>query len=442
MDDRRRDIALFRYSLIREAADPQLTHAERGELVRGLAARDHIGPDGQRVRVSRATLDRWIRAWRDGGFHALVPDPRVGVPTTPEHILDVAVALKHEEPRRTAAHITEVLATQGWSVHPRTVQRHFARLGLNRRPSPAGRRVWSRFEKERPNELWTGDAMHGRFLIRNRKPVLFAFIDDHSRLVPGWRWGLVEDTVRLEAAFRRGLESRGVPEGVYVDNGSPFVSRQLERACASLRIRLIHSTPGEPAGRGKIERFFRTVRDQFEIEVAVAGIDDLAELNRLFGGWLEHVYHRRLHSETGMSPLQRFEAVGAVAIPTAAELHEAFLWSERRQVTKVATISLHGNVFEVDAALVGRRVEVVFDPFDLTTVEIRYEGRAMGPGVVHRVARHAHPQARPEEPPEPVAPTGIDYLRVVADAHETRTRRHISYADMPEGEHDNNEENQ
>jgi putative transposase len=111
--DHRQAIALFRYALIREAADPALSPRERGELVRALAERDHAGPGGGRVRVSRPTLDRWIRAWRAGGFPALVPDPRVGVPRTPAEVLELAAALKREAPGRTAAQIAVILAEVG-----------------------------------------------------------------------------------------------------------------------------------------------------------------------------------------------------------------------------------------------------------------------------------------------------------------------------------------
>ena len=183
-----------------------------------------------------------------------------------------------------------------------------------------------------------------------------------------------------------------------------------------LGIRLVHSRPGRPEGRGKIERFFRTVRDQFLVEVDARGVADLVELNRLFAAWVETAYHRRVHSETGATPLDRFVAGGPFAIPTPAQLHEAFLWSEPRTVTKTATVSLHGNTFEVDAALVARRVECVFDPFDLTTIEVRFAGRAMGPDVARIIGRHTHPMARPDTVPAP-ATTGIDYLGLLSDRH-------------------------
>jgi putative transposase len=244
-DDHRQAVALFRYSLIREAADPALSKHQRGALVRALAGRDHLGPDGTRVRVSRNTLDRWIRAWRAGGFSALVPDPRLGVPLTPAELLELAATLKQEAPKRTAAQIAKILAeTRGHSPHPRTLQRHFARVGLNHAAGQAPR-AFGRFEAAAPNDLWTGDALHGPS-VAGRKTYLFGIIDDHSRALVGYRWTTSEDTLRLEAALRAALSARGVPKMLYVDNGSPFVSRQLERACAVLGIRLVHSRPGQP----------------------------------------------------------------------------------------------------------------------------------------------------------------------------------------------------
>jgi putative transposase len=430
MNDRQRAIALFRYSLIREAADPVLTKRERGELVRDVAGRDHTGPDGRRVRVARNTVDRWIRAYRAGGFDALIPKRRDGIPVTPAAQLELAVRLKREVPKRTAAQVAEIIrATEASGPSARTLQRHFSRAGLNTRPDGAAPRVFGRFEAEAPNDLWTGDALHGP-AVAGRKTYLFAFIDDHSRALVGYRWGLSEDTVRLEAALRAALAARGLPRAIYVDNGSAFVSAQLLRAMASLGIRLVHSRPHRPQGRGKIERFFATVRIQFLVEAEARGVADLAELNRLFAAWVETIYHRRVHGETRQAPLERFAAGPRPALPTAEALHEAFLWSETRTVTKTATISLHGNSFEVDAALAGHRVEVIFDPFALDTVEIRYQGRPMGPGVPHRIRRHSHPNARPDTQPAPPPATGIDYLGLVAARHDAELAKAINYSQL------------
>ncbi len=119
---------VFRYMLIREAADPALGSRQRGAMVRGIAAREHADPSGRPVRVTRWTLDVWIRAWRQGGFDALVPSPRQSQPRTPPEVMELAVALKKENPARTAAQVQRILRAQsGWAPDERTIQRMFNR---------------------------------------------------------------------------------------------------------------------------------------------------------------------------------------------------------------------------------------------------------------------------------------------------------------------------
>jgi putative transposase len=215
--ERARQIGLFRYMLIREAADATLTGRQRGALVRQLAAGPHTDPDGRVVRITRWTLDRWILKYREGGFDALVPSPRQSQPRTPPEIFELASALKKENPSRSAAQVRRILAAQlGWAPDETTLQRMFVRTGLTALRAPAEPAVFGRFEAGRPNEIWTGDALHGP-RISGRKTYLFAFIDDHSRAIAGHRWGFAEDTVRLAAALRPALAARGVPEYVYVD---------------------------------------------------------------------------------------------------------------------------------------------------------------------------------------------------------------------------------
>ena len=433
--ERARAAGLFRYMLIREAADPALTTRQRGAMVREIAAREHCGPSGEPVRLTRWTLDKWIRDWRRGGFDALVPAPRQAQPRTPPEVIELAAALKKENPARTAAQVRRILKAQaGWAPDERTIQRMFHREGLTALTAPgAAPQAFGRFEADRPNEIWTGDALHA-IQVAGRKTYLFAFLDDHSRAVMAARFGFAEDTVRLAAALRPALASRGVPGHVYVDNGSAFVDAWLLRACARLGIKLVHSTPGRPQGRGKIERFFRTVRGQFLAELTedrAAEISDLAELNRLFTAWTETVYHVREHSETGQPPLARWEAGGPFPVPVAGDLADAFRWAEWRTVTKTATVSLHGNRYQVDPVLTGRRVELVFDPFDLTVLSVRSGGKDAGTATPHHITRHSHPKARPEDPgsgDDAPRATGIDYLALLGEQHDRQASSRVNYS--------------
>jgi putative transposase len=445
--ERAREIALFRYSLVQELVSPGLTAAERGRRARLMAAVEHPGPGGAQVRVSYQTIGRWKRAYLRGGFEALVPVPRQATPRTPEEVLELAAALRRENPARTAAQVQRILrATSGWSPSDRTLQRLFVRLELDRAAGSDGPQpAFGRFEASRPNELWTGDALHGP-AVGGRKAYLFAFIDDHSRAVMGARWAFHEDVVRLAAALRPALAARGVPESAYVDNGSAFVDAWLLRACAVLGIRLVHSRPGKPQGRGKIERFFRTVRGQFLVELAGREIGDgspasgIAELNRLFGAWLAASYHNAVHSETGQPPLARWAAgiPAPLPLPTPEQLREAFLWSERRAVKKTATVSLHGNLYQVDPSLVGLTVELVFDPFDLTSIQVRRKGKPAGTAVPFVIGRHRHAKTRSadQEPRQEPEPTGIDYLRILDQVHGRDLAAQINYAALIGDNHD------
>ncbi len=438
--ERARETGLFRYSLVQELTEAGLSQSERGWRAREMAGRVHEGPGGRRVTVSYATLTRWRRAYEEGGFDALVPSPRQPSPRTPEEVLALAEALKREKPRRTAAQVRRILrVTSGWAPSDRTLQRLFERLELNGPPpgEQEEERAFGRFECSRPNEMWTGDTLHGP-VIGGAKSYLFAFIDDHSRAVMGARWAHHDDVVRMAAAFRPALQARGVPKAVYLDNGSAFVDAWLLRGCAVLGIRLIHSRPGKPEGRGKIERFFRTVRDQFLVEISdESPPGDLAEMNRLFRAWTETAYHQAVHSETGETPAARWGKATPQerAVPEPSLLREAFLWSERRKADKTALVSLHGNTYQVDAWLAGRAVELVFDPFDLDRVEVRLAGKPAGTAVPFTVSRHRHPKTRtPEAGPraEP-APTGIGYLAALGDGHDAALRDQVSYRSLITG---------
>jgi len=436
-EDWREREALFRYGLIREAASERLSPRERGPLVRALAGRPVEHPSGELRAPARTTLDDWIRAYRRGGFEALKPAERCPGPRTPAPLLEQAAALRRERPARTGTQIAEILRRLHGEVAPsaRTVERYLRRQGLSRARLEGRERAYGRFEASAPNELWVADVLHGP-LLGGRRAYLFCVLDDHSRFVVAARFQWAETTLALEGVLRTAFLALGLPDSLYVDNGSPFASRQLQRICAVLGIRLVHSAPGRPQGRGKLERFFRTVRERFLVELAGRELASLEELNRLFQAWLQQAYHGRVHSETKQTPLERYSS----RVPRRADagddpelLRQAFLWQEQRTVSKTATVSLQGNRYEVDAALVGCRVELLYDPFDLARIEVRYQGRPFGLAVPHTIGRHAHPAAG-REPAEaerrPAPTTGIDYLRLLEQEHEQQLRRRIAYREL------------
>jgi putative transposase len=233
----------------------------------------------------------------------------------------------------------------------------------------------------------------------------------------------------MQAALHDAVKTHGCPQKLYCDNGSAYASGQLAWSAAVLDIRLVHSRPGKPQGRGKIERWNRTVRDQFLVEIeAAGGVCSLDDLNRLFTAWLHQLYHRSVHSETGATPAERYHAEGRTPAPRpdSGLLRRAFLWREQRRVTATATVSLHGNRYQVDAGLVGRVVDLLFTPFDLTVIDVEYQGRAMGRAVPHTIGRHVHPAVKPGVA-APVEATGIDYLHLLEQAHQADVGQAINY---------------
>ncbi len=459
--EHRDEIALFRYQIVRAAADPSLSTRQRGPLVRALAGMEHPWPYGGTRRYSRETLDRWIKAWKREGFDGLKPEERFQGPVTDARVLLLAETLKRERPNRTAAQVKRIITeTLGVAPSETTLLRHFRAKNIS---TGVPAMATGRFETDQSNEIWVGDALHGP-RIGGRKTYLFAFLDDHSRMVTAARWAYAEDSVRLSAVLRPALQTHGIPAVAYLDNGSAFVDKALGRICARLGIRLTHSAPYRPQGRGKIERFFRTVTGQFLGEITItdqpmipgttpaetgsasgSAVASLEELNTLFTAWVNMVYHHSVHSTTGQTPLARWEASWEHRTPTRKpleEIREAFLWSETRQVTKTATLSLHSNTYQVDPVLAGTRVEVVYDPFDLgadITVN-SHLGVPAGVGTALEIHRHVHPKAvnatKDADTAAVKVTSGINYLDLIATRHtESLTGTPISFADIQDMTH-------
>ncbi|HTE68399.1 MAG TPA: DDE-type integrase/transposase/recombinase [Actinomycetes bacterium] len=428
-------VALLRYRLIAEAANPRLPAAERGRLVRALAARAHEHPDGSIRSYSRGTLDRWISAYQAGGLEALRPVKRADAGVVRRHpeLLAEAAALRAERPARSAAHIADILrARHGITVSERTIRAHLARKGLDRaalRAEPA--HAFGRYEAERPNERWIGDVLVGPFVPHPRvagsqRAKLFLLVDDHSRLLIHGRWVTEENTRAGQEVLRAAIVRRGLPEVLYVDNGAPYANQALERCCAVLGIRLVHSQPHRPQGRGKQERLNRVIRERFLLEAEAAGIASLDELNDRFAAWAEQVLNTRVHAETGQPPIARFLAGGPPRAADPVLLVEAFRWSATRVVAKTATVSLAGNRYQVDPSLIGCRVELRYDPEDLSQLTVYVEGAAAGIATPLVVGRHTHPAVPQAARPAPT-PTGIDYLGLVLAAHEEQTVGQLAY---------------
>ncbi len=296
-------------------------------------------------------MDRWIRAYRDGGLSSLRPQPRSdqGLIRKFPEFLEEACQLRRELPVRSAEQISRILlARHGVHISPRTLRGVLRRRGLDRLRLTSERKVYGRFEAEPRNHRRVGDVLVGPFVPhprreKSRRAYLFLLVDDYSRLLVYGRWMTEENTRAGQDVFRQAILRRGLPEVIYLDNGAPFANAAIERTCAVLGIRLVHSKPYSPQGRGKLERLNRFIRERFLAEAEHAGIESFGQLNDRFQAWAEYDCNTRLHAETKQTPIDRFLATGPPREVDLELLHDAFRWSDTRMVSRTAEVRLLGN---------------------------------------------------------------------------------------------------
>jgi putative transposase len=419
--ERNTEIALFRYGLISALLFDPLAAGQLEQALRAIAAKSYAIPYSNRTRVSVSSLRRYLQLYNQSGFEALRPGERSdkGVPRAfPAEVLEQAIALREEQPARTTSTLVDILKRDDRlklerPLNPHTLTSQLRRRGKTRRLLSQSSRTYQRFEREHTNSLWQGDMMVGPWLPdpyapgKKRRAYLFCYLDDHSRLIPYGEFFFDESLPRMERVLKVGILRRGVPEALYVDNGRVYASNQFGVACAALHIRRIHAAPYSPEGKGKQERFFETVRLQFMPEVEHSEVAILAELNESF-------CHCRIHSETGQTPLARYQAGLEQVRPADPEvLRKAFLWREFRQVRKNATLDLQGNTYQVDPSLSGRKLELRFDPFDLSHLELFLDGNSLGPAsvLVQNKQRHIAVERLTTQPPPGAKPrSSLDYL--------------------------------
>jgi putative transposase len=439
--DARREVALFRYGLIAEFI--HLPPGTRGlyARLRETAAHEYSIPGTLRRRVALETLRGWLSDYRRGGFDALLPSVRADAGSTrsiPTDIVDLLCEVKDAKPELSIPLLIKQIreayptrVTPDLPLPESTVHRMLARRGLTRkRDDEPTSRDHRRFAYDEANELWMSDVMYGpkiRDRGRLRQTYLIAFIDDATRLVPFARFTISEGTVAYLPVFEQAIRRRGLPKRLYVDNGAAFRSTHLAMVCAKLGVALIHAKPYSPQGKGKMERWFRTVRMQLLSTLSEADLASESVLNRRLAAWVEGEYHHAAHrSLGGETPLDRWARMSEHVQMPDAEVGDAFLAEVARKVQRDRTVTLDGAAFEVDASLVGETVQLRFDAAtapDRRTVQVWYRGKPVERAkrvdllANTQVKRNAHSHLleekrgpdRPslDEPARPAVPQGM-----------------------------------
>ncbi len=441
-EKKREEIALFRYRLI----VPFLSAEEiewgcKGEILKRIAREQQNIPFSKKTSVSEATIRKYLRLYRQRGFDALKPKSRRDCGQSrkiPPQVLERAIILKKEVPARSIRKIIQILEAHQMAppglLKKSTLARIFKQKGLSRKQLLKTQKDFRAFQAERPNQIWQSDILYGPHLPdpddpqRKKRTYLVAFLDDFSRLIAHAEFFWAEKLPHLELTLKKALIKRGIPEAIYVDNGQVYSAHRMDAICAELGIRKISCKPYSPEGKGKIERFFRTVRDDFLTELEQQPVAYLHELNRLFWAWLEVDYHQRSHSKTSEAPVERWrQHIGGFLRPVAEkQLQEIFLWRKTRRVSKLGTVSIEGREFETETFLKGRKVEVRFNPLDLNQVYIYLDGRFLQKALPAKLARWNQSQKKSQAKntqTDPPPQSGIKYLHHLKDQHHKQRQQ-------------------
>lgn len=440
-------VALFRLSVLGPLVSRE--HLDRGELKRRiaeLAALDYAIPGSSRCRIGQKTIEAWYYAWRRNGLEALTPKPRAdrGSSRIPTDLQEAVLQAKRDNPRRSVRQILRVLRAAGRigqgelsrsAVH-RLLQHHGLSARLSQ-DSPAQER--RSFHAEYAGSIWYGDVMHGPRVSHHgtlRKTYLVSMFDDASRLVAHSAFCLGETALEIEGVLKQALLRRGVPLKIVVDNGPAYRAQSLQGICARLSIQLIFCRPYTPEGKGKLERWHRTVREQFISELDPRHITSLADLNARLWAWIEQVYHRSPHAGLqDMTPLARYQhdlpRIRSLG-PQATQLDAVFHHRVTRRVRKDGTVAYLGQRFELPYGLAGQSVQLMVDPHAQRVIGAETpRGEPLGAATALDMLANAHRRRHKPQTEPSVCPTGNGPNLVELALH----KHHFGLSDQSCGSH-------
>jgi len=393
-NDRQKKVLDFRFGIISDLVYSHASGKELARLIAEKAARTYEIPFSRKTRITESCIRKWLAAYRTKGHDALAPKTRKdkgSCRAISDEEKELILRLLEQKPTLDASSAVRSLARDGkirLGISKSSLSRFIRASGFDRtaRMHVATKDQVQRFSYEYPLECIQVDDMHSLavpdFEGRLRKAILIAFLDDASRRVLYSCFLFSENAQEFEYGILHILRSHGRPRRIYTDNGAPFISGQTQRIVDTLGIPLIHSRPGMPKGRGKIERFFRTVRTQFESCIDPASIRSLQDYEMRFHSWVESEYHRQPHSGLGgRTPLDAYLAgTGHISrVDPTIDLDEVFCHEESRTVANDATVSIDGIPYEVPSILIGSKVKLRWNPHaNVPLVSVYRDGKDYG----------------------------------------------------------------
>lgn len=378
-DKEMQELALFRFSLIASIVNDTYLAASQSQYFRDVASKAYTLPDGTIANFSAGTIKKWLLNYRKGGFDALVPKKRcdAGLPRVISNdAIEKINGLKEKFPYITGTLVYQKLVEEGYVKVSETslasILRYIRDNNLKSiQLEPAERKA---FEMEFVGDCWQADSSHGpviKFDGQKRHTYLVLTLDDASRIVPHAQFFFNDNAVNFQIVLKKAISKYGIPKRLFVDNGGPYKNDQLSIICASLGIALIHSRPFSPKSKGKVERSFRTFKDNWMNGVDWNSFDSLESLNISFNKYLNEKYMNSVHSSLGVTPRERYikDSEKIKFIPQEM-LENHFLHRVARKVNNDATIQLHSELFEVPQKYIGQKINVRFAPDILDKVYI------------------------------------------------------------------------
>jgi len=389
MEEARRDeIALFRFSVIGSLVSGEVAFGELNHRMKELSKRIWNIPYSTRRCIGWGTIEEWLYLYRKNGFDGLKPkqrNDRGRSRSIPLDVLKLVARTKQDNLRRPVSLICSDLYKQGKLKSPylplSTLYRFLGTLNLKQK---AVKKQQKRYEHRYSNDMWQTDVMHGPAIPHKegdkpQKTYLFAIIDDASRLIVGADFYSSEKLIHLKTALRQAICQYNIPRKLFVDNGRIYKAYELEVACAKLNTHLIYGTPYHAQGRGKIERFHKTLRDRFL--TGLRDVRSLLELNQALHAWVADEYNRRPHigidNETPLDKYLRL-CTNIRRLPPQLSLEELFYHQEKRQVAKDSTFRINNILYEAPEHLIGMKIDVLYDSDDMERVIIQYHGKSEG----------------------------------------------------------------
>lgn len=427
-EEERNQEALFRHAILGDLLSRNLRRGQLCLALKQLAQEAYQDHHGRSRRVAYKTLEEWYYKYRKGGFAALQPRPRKDRHTSrilSEELQQLIVDMKREDPGRSARLIVRELELAGrirvGQVSRSSVERLLRRRGLSIPRMEWDHRARYRWEAASCGELWQADALHGPALMneatgRKQRVIVFGLLDDRSRLIPYLEGGFGETEPRFLAVFYQAVVRRGLVRKLLLDNHASFSGYDLRLLCARLGIHLVHSRPGDAPAKGKMERFWRTLRAQLIERLDLQRVTTLDEFNLRLWTWVEMEYHHQPHSSlSGRTPLEVWESEAEQIrwVEDAGQLEQNFHAEVERLVRNDSTVQWRGVFYEVPPYLPRQRVRLRYALLDPTHVSVLDGETEIPVRRVQPVENAQRARVRVTNDADPTVKTGLNAAELI-----------------------------